>query len=379
MANIYDVARLARVSTTTVSKVLSNTPYVSEKTRQRVLDAMRALHYSPSLAARGLTNNRTYVLGLIIPHDPDYSFRDPFLLEVIRGVESVASNNDYNVLLSMSKKASQRTTYDRFLRTGYIDGVITVETLKGELDEQELATSGVPRVSAGYREDLQLINAVNCDDRQGGYAVTKHLLELGHRRIGVISGPANFIGAMDERLQGACDALAEYGLGLDTNLLTYGDFSIESGSRAAEPLLQREERPTAIFAMNDRMALGAIGKAHELGLHVPEYLSVVGFDDIPLTSVIDPPLTTIRQFPAELGKIATQRLLAMINQGIMQFEAVVIPVELVVRKSTAVPMHENLTKKSVLSPTNSSPSLYNAAIQEFIHISSILDKDREVK
>ncbi len=347
MATIYDVARLAKVSTTTVSKVLSNTPYVSIKTRQRVLDAMRDLQYSPSLVARGLTNNHTYVLGLIIPHDPDYSFRDPFLLEIIRGVEGVASNSNYNVLLSMSKKSSQRAAYDRFLRMGYIDGVITVETLKGELDEQELAASGIPRVSAGYREDLQMLNSVICDDRQGGYVVTKHLLELGHRRIGVISGPANFIGAMDGRLQGACDALAEYGLTLDPNLLTYGDFSIESGSHAAEPLLQHTYRPTAIFAMNDRMALGAISKARELGLLVPKDLSVVGFDDIPLTSVIDPPLTTIRQFPAELGKVATQRLLAMIEQEISQFVSVVIPVELVIRGSTSIPTYEKLGQEPI--------------------------------
>ena len=344
MANIYDVARLAKVSTTTVSKVLSNTPYVSEKTRQRVLDAMRDLQYSPSLVARGLTNNHTYVLGLIIPHDPDYSFRDPFLLEVIRGVEGVASSNDYNVLLSMSKKSSQRATYDRFLRMGYIDGVITVETLKGELDEQELAKSGIPRVSAGYREDFQMINSVFCDDRRGGYEVTKHLLELGHRRIGVISGPANFIGAMDGRLQGARDALTEYGLTLDPDLLTYGDFSIESGARAAEPLLHHTWRPTAIFAMNDRMALGAISKAREVGLHVPRDLSVVGFDDIPLTSVIEPPLTTIRQFPAEMGKVATQHLLAMIEQKISQFVSVVMPIELVIRGSTAVPVYEEMVQ-----------------------------------
>jgi len=353
VATIYDVARLARVSTTTVSKVLSNTPYVSAKTRQRVLDAMRDLQYSPNLAARGLTNNHTYVLGLIIPHDPDYSFRDPFLLEVIRGVEGVASSNDYNVLLSMSKKSSQRAAYDRFLRMGYIDGVITVETLKGELDEQELAASSIPRVSAGYREDLQLLNSVFCDDRQGGYLATKHLLELGHQRIGVISGPVNFIGAVAGRLQGTYDALTEYGLMLDPDLLTYGDFSIESGSYAAEPLLQHAQRPTAIFVMNDRMALGAISKAREVGLHVPKDLSIVGFDDIPLTSVIDPPLTTIRQFPAELGKVATQHLFALINHEFPHFTSVVLPIELVVRGSTAAPVYEDQTGKHLLSPTNS--------------------------
>ncbi len=337
MANIYDVARLARVSTTTVSKVLSNTPYVSEKTRQRVLDAMHELQYSPNLAARGLTNNHTYVLGIIIPHDPDYSFREPFFLEIIRGIENVASMNDYSVLLSMSKKSAQHTPYDRFLRAGYVDGVITVETLQGQLDEHELTISGVPRVSVGYREDGQAINSVNGNDWQGAYEVTKHLLELGHRHIGVISGPTNFIQAIDERLQGACAALEEYGLTLDPNLLAYGDFSIESGFHATAPLLHRDRPPTAIFAMNDRMALGAIDKAREAGLHVPSDLSVVGYDDIPLTSVIDPPLTTIRQFPAEMGKIATQRLLSLITRETTQFASIVLPIELVVRGSTAAP------------------------------------------
>jgi len=336
VANIYDVARLANVSTTTVSKVLSDTPYVSAKTKLRVLEAMRELQYSPSLAARGLTNNRTYVLGLIIPHEADYSFKDPFLLEIIRGVESVASQNDYNILLSMSKKTAHRNSYDRFLRTGYVDGVITVETLKGELDEQELATSAIPRVSAGYREDQQHINAVHCDDRQGGYKVTKHLLELGHRLIGVISGPTNFIGAMDERLQGTRLAMAEYGLELDASFVHCGDFSIESGSTAAEPLLSRKPRPTAIFAMNDRMALGAISKARALGLRVPDDLSIVGFDDLPLTSAIEPPLTTVRQSPVEMGKIATQRLFALINHEVEQFESEVVPVELIVRGSAKI-------------------------------------------
>lgn len=333
MANIYDVARLANVSTTTVSKVLSDTPYVSTQTKQRVLDAMHELHYSPSLAARGLTHNHTYVLGLIIPHEPDFSFKDPFLLEIIHGVESVASQNDYNVLLSMSKQSDKRASYDRFLRTGYVDGVITVETLKGELDEQELVKSAIPRVSAGYREDQQNFKSVHCADRQGGYEITKHLLALGHRRIGVISGPTNFIGAVEERLQGAIMAMAEYGIELTDDLVSYGDFSIESGSAAIEALLYRRQRPTAIFAMNDRMALGAIIKARTVGLHVPDDLSVVGFDDLPLTFAIEPPLTTVRQFPVEMGRIATQRLFSLIHHEVIQFESVVVPVELVVRGS----------------------------------------------
>lgn len=335
MANIYDVARLANVSTTTVSKVLSNTPYVSAPTRQRVLDAMQQLHYSPNLAARGLTSNRTYVIGLIVPDESDDSFKDPYILEIIHGVERVANDNGYNVLLSIARKADAHTTYDRFLRPGYIDGIVTLERFAGAIAERELDAHNIPRVSIGYREDGQEINAIHSDDRLGAYEGVKHLLELGHRRIGVISGPTNYIVAVAARLQGVHDALAEYNLQLGGECVTYGDFSIQSGYQAVIPLLEIEPRPTAIFAMNDRMALGAMRQASERGIRVPADLSLVGFDDVSLAEVIDPPLTTIRQFPLELGAIATQHLFSLINNDTTQFPAVVVPVELVVRASTA--------------------------------------------
>ena len=339
MATIYDVARLAKVSTTTVSKVLSNTPYVSASTRQRVLDAMRELHYSPSLAARGLTNNRTYVIGIIVAHDPDYSFKDPFVLEIIHGITSAANDNDYDVLLSTSKKNnSQRRSYDRVLRTGYVDGVVTIEGFEGSIDDQELAERRLPRVSIGYREDRQEINVVRSDDWQGAYQAVKYLLELGHRRPGLICGPRNFVGAVDARLEGMRAALVEYGLELEAHLISDGDFSVESGYQAAASLLEVAERPTAIFAMNDRMALGAMRRAREAGLHVPTDLSIVGFDDITLAQESDPPLTTIRQFPTEMGRIATQHLFSLINNESEPFPAVITPVELVVRSSTT-PLH----------------------------------------
>jgi DNA-binding LacI/PurR family transcriptional regulator len=335
MATIYDVARMARVSTTTVSKVLSNTPYVSAKTRQRVLDAMQELKYSPSLAARGLSSNRTYVIGLIVPQASDHSFKDPFLLEIIQGVERTANDSGYNVLLSMPERSASQNSYDRFLHPGYVDGIVTFETFEGFIADQELAEYALPRVSIGYREDHQEVNSIHSDDRLGAYEGVKHLLELGHRHIGVISGPTNFIVAVDARLQGVRDALTEYGLSLDMSWVTYGDFSIQSGYQAASPLLAAKDRPTALFVMNDRMALGAMRRASEIGLHVPVDLSLVGFDDVPLAEVIEPPLTTIRQFPIELGTVATQQLFSLINNETVQFPSVVIPIEFVVRSSTA--------------------------------------------
>jgi DNA-binding LacI/PurR family transcriptional regulator len=179
------------------------------------------------------------------------------------------------------------------------------------------------------------MNSIHSDDRLGAYKGVKHLLELGHRRIGVISGPINFIVAVDARLQGVRDALSEYGLSLDMSQVVYGDFSIQSGYEAAAPLLAAKDRPTALFVMNDRMALGAMRRASEMGLRVPMDLSVVGFDDVPLAEVIEPPLTTIRQFPLELGTVAAQHLFALINNESVQFPSVVVPVEFVIRGSTA--------------------------------------------
>ncbi len=334
MATIYDVARLANVSITTVSKVLSNTPYVSARSKQRVQEAMRQLNYSPNLAARGLSNKHTYVIGLIVPSDPDTSFHDPFLLEIIRGVESTANTNDYNVLLSMSKQTNRRSAYRRFLHTGYIDGLVTVETYQGEINDKELDEHGIPRVSAGYREDLRPINTVHCDDRLGAYQAVSYLLSLGHRRIGIISGPKNFVVAIEARLQGVREALAEGGAEFDQRLVSYGDFTTESGYRAAQALLTLPERPSAIFAMNDRMAVGAMRYAREQGLRIPEDLSLIGFDDVPLTTIVEPPLTTIRQFPNMIGKTAADRLFALINGELETFPTIVLPVELVVRGTT---------------------------------------------
>lgn len=337
MATIYDVARLAKVSTTTVSKVLSNTPYVSAQTKKRVLEAMHTLQYSPSLIARGLTSNRTYVLGLIVPYYAEYLFRDPFIVEIICGVEAAASEMDYNVLLSMSNRSDQRSAYDRFLRTGYVDGVITVETMQGGIVDKELDAIGIPRITAGYREDGKEINSIHSDDYSGGLAAGRYLLSLGHRNIGVISGPPEFIGAVAARLKGAEDALAEYGLLLKPEMVVYGDFSIESGYAQVETLLQREERPTALFSMNDRMALGAMRRARELGLEIPADLSLVGFDDVPLTAFAEPALTTLRQYPTELGKLAAQHMFSLLNVENKPFSTVVHPVTLIVRGSTQPP------------------------------------------
>ncbi len=340
MPNIYDVARRAKVSTATVSKVLSNTPYVSQDTRQRVLDAVHELGYSPSLAARSLTGNRTFVIGLAIPYDPDYLFSDPFLLQLICGVEGVANERDYNLLFSTARQSDPRSAYTRILRTGYVDGVITYESIMSEEPSRQLEKTGIKRVTIGYPlQDAEnsghFANAIHSDDYNGALEATNHLISLGHRRIGVINGPANFMVAMDERLRGYREGLAKHGLEFDPALLNYGDFTMESGYQAARPLLQLSPRPSAIFSFNDRMALGAIRCAKELGLNVPRDLSVVGFDDIEMAVAAEPPLTTIRQSAIELGQTAAHKLFGLINNESEPFDQIVLPTKFIVRSSTA--------------------------------------------
>jgi DNA-binding LacI/PurR family transcriptional regulator len=335
MATIYDVAKLAQVSITTVSKVLSNTPYVSAKTRERILAAMSELNYSPSLAARGLTKNRTYVIGLVVPYDPDYLFGDPFLLEIIRGVESCTNDNDYSLLLSLARKDDQRSAYARLRRSRYLDGVISLETTEGGFEVRHFEEHNIPVASIGYGRDSKSGNCVHADDYRGAYEAVSHLLKLGHRKVGIVSGPSNFMRAVNERWQGTLDAFADNDLELDKSLVAYGDFTLESGYYAAGQLLFPKEKPTAIFVHNDRMAVGVVRRARELGLAIPQDLSLVGFDDVPFSKLVEPSLTTVRQPGYELGVTATQKLFELISMGTTSFDPIVLPVEFIQRGSTA--------------------------------------------
>ena len=340
MANIYDVAKRAKVSTATVSKVLSNTPYVSAETRERVLEAVRVLNYQPSLAARSLSGSRTFIIGLVIPYDPGYLFTDPFLLEVIRGIEQTAVDNDYNLLLSMANQnLNQSSAYNRILRSHYVDGAITLETHVVADIQAAIRQATFPWVSVGYPLPDLSVSSVHSDDYTGMLTIGRHLMALGHRRIAVINGAADLMSALDERMRGLTDALAEVGATLDPALVANGDFTVESGYSAAQTLLAQDPRPTAICAFNDRMAIGAMRRAREMGISVPGDLSVTGFDDVALAEVVDPPLTTIRQNSSAIGSSAATLLFERIGQGkkVAPPEDKVLPIAFIERASTAVP------------------------------------------
>lgn len=332
---IDDIARIARVSPATVSKVMNNRPYVSAATRARVERVIAETGFVPSQRARGLSRKRSAILGLLIPYTSDQLFLDPHLMELMRGIESVANEHDYNLLLSTARAAiDAASACVRMLRSDMIDGAIIVETSDVQPFAEALAAEHSPWVVVGYA-GASATPAVHADDYGGALKAARHLLELGHRRIGVISSILRPY-AIEERERGLRDALAAAGMHLDARLVAQGDFSTESGERAGAALLDRPAPPTAIFALNDRMALGVIRAAAARGLRVPDDLSVVGFDDIALATLLTPALTTVSQPGFALGGAAAQIFFQLLDGEALDRSAA-LPTDLIVRGSTARP------------------------------------------
>jgi DNA-binding LacI/PurR family transcriptional regulator len=333
MPTIDEIARLANVSPATVSKVVNNRPYVRAETRARIEQVIAETGFVPSQRARGLSQRRSSILGLLIPYTSDQLFADPHLLEIMRGIEAESNLHDYNLLLSTTHAAvDAASACVRLLRSDVIDGAVVVETLDVQPFTQALIEQASPWVMIGYAGDGP-VRSVHADDYGGALCATRHLLALGHRRVGVIgSSPRPF--AVDERLRGVREALAAAGCPFNEQLLAVGDFSIESGEQAGYALLSQPEPPSAIFALNDRMALGVIRAATALGLHVPADLSVVGFDDIALATLLSPPLTTVRQPGFAMGVAAARLLFAMLS-GETPPSPPAIPTELIIRGTTA--------------------------------------------
>lgn len=335
-ATIKDVAARAGVSYQTVSRVINDHPLVSESTRQNVQQAIADLDYRPSLAARSLPGRRSFVIGFIIPYDPDYLIRDPNLLAQISGADAEANAHGYNVLLSTAGDSkSGLEAYERFVRNHIGDGALVIETASSKEGGELLASQDYPYVSLG--RDLGNPNAysVRTDNQSGARQATRHLLEKGHKRIGIINGPSmGAVAGLQERLEGHQQSLAEIGLSFDPALMLYGDYTRHSGEVAAQQLLSLPNPPTAIFAFNDRMAMGAIRAVQAAGLRAPQDVAVVGFDDIPAAADFNPPLTTVRGLSRKMGQVGAQMLFKLIAGETVEEKEVILPKELVIRESS---------------------------------------------
>lgn len=307
----------------TVSRVMNHSDKVHEDTRRKVAEAMAALNYAPNQMARGLAGARAIRAGFM------YSYpTGPYLTEFLRGLLAAASLNNIQLVVEKCELGQPPDAPTRRLLAQELDGVILPPPLcdVAAITGPVLA-AGIPLVAVACGPIDARINAIMIDDRQAAYDMTRHLLRLGHRRIGFITGNPDQ-SVTKPRLEGYRAALAEFGADLSPELVVPGMFNYRSGLEAAETLLALAERPSAVFASNDDMAAGVVAVAHKSGLDVPGDLTVVGFDDTALATTIWPELTTVHQPIADMAEMAVRRLVEQVK-GIRQHKTAVVEQEMV--------------------------------------------------
>lgn len=329
---ITTVAAEAGVSIKTVSRVLNNEAHVRPDTRERVLNVVRTLGYRPNAAARSLAGSRNYLIGLLYDNPAQ-----GYAIELQTGALSRCQDLGYGLIPQRLVDGDWEgaLAFRSRLSSGGLDGVIVTAPLTERQDIlNTLQALRVPAVLVSGSDSARPgVACVRIDDEAAARAMTQHVLALGHRRIAVIEGPDGHA-ASAARMAGVIGALDEAGLRLDGNLCQRGDFSYRSGMVAAEALLTGRERPSAIIACNDDMAAGALASALRLGLSVPRDLSVTGFDDSALASIMWPPLTTVRQPLAEMAGVAVDLLLGMSRGDAGPARRCVLDFEIVLREST---------------------------------------------
>jgi LacI family transcriptional regulator len=324
MFGIKDVAARAKVSVGTVSRVLAKNETVSPELRELVEDTIRELNFRPNGLARGLRRNRTDMIGLVIP-----DITNPFFAELAKHVEAIASASGYSVLLSITNDDPMRErTQVESLLNSYPTGIIVVPThvAATETWSSNIATVVLDRPLSGYP-------LISVDHYNGAGLAARHLLALGHRRIAYIAGPAD-APISRHRCSGFRDTLAASGI---EPWIVEGNFDYISGEAVGRHLLDRvrAQRPSAIATANDQQAIGVLRAANDLGLDVPGHVSIVGFDDIPLTNLVTPRLTTIRQ-PVE--QIAARAVSAILGTAPVPTEGELLQATLVVRNSSGAPV-----------------------------------------
>jgi len=309
--SIKDIAKAAGVSHSTVSRALSDSSLVSEGTKARIQTLAREMGYSPDAQARSLVMGRTQTIGVVATR-----ITDPFIAEVLQSVESTAHSHGYSVLWASSHAEPEREIAAvEMLHSKRVDGVIVTSSRIGALYQQHLDRLHVPVVLINSHSEQRgpYTFSVSVDNRKGGYCATKHLIELGHRRIAYVSGPADHSDDL-ARLTGYRDALSDAGIAFDPDLVVPGTGRVGGGERALPVMLYTSDPATAVFCYNDMTAVGLLRAARKEGVTVPGELAVVGFDDIPLASYVAPSLTTIAQPKGEMGRRAAQMVLALLSE-----------------------------------------------------------------
>lgn len=329
MITIQDVARDADVSVATVSRVLNDSNSVTAKTRDKVLASIKRLNYEPNLLGRNLRRMETKLILALLPN-----VSNPFYSRLVKGIEDIAHRFGYNVMLCNTDNDGHRESmYLDMLKNRLADGVIFMESELSDKDIIDLAQRFPVVQCSEYKENIP-VDYVAIDNVSAAKRAVEHLVALGHRDIGLISSNGNYLSKF-KRFEGYKKGLQEAGIEFDSSLVAYGDYGFKSGIRAANALLNNpKRRPTAIFAISDMMAIGAIRACNSAGLNVPKDIAVVGFDDISFASMYSPMLTTISQPKYDMGCEAMRLLIDKINGQTNGHSVVMLEHELKIREST---------------------------------------------
>lgn len=331
--NLEDIAAKAGVSRSTVSRVINNSPYVSAQTRQRVLAVIEAEGFAPNPAARALVTQRSQVIGVVIPQIPAIVFEDAYYFpSLLQGVSAVTSQHDYAMLLWLGQSCEEEERfYKRIERNRLMDGVIIASAPSDDPLIEHFLRTNTPFVLVERAEHHRdRISYVSVDNISAAQQAVMHLIRLGRRRIGTITGRLTIADGRD-RLEGYRRALYEAGLPLDNALIVEGDFTHRSGYEGMKCLLA--QGVDALFAASDITARGALLAMQEAGVRVPDDVAVVGFDDLPTARQVTPPLTTVRQPIEEKGARAAELLIRLIEGSLQGPQQILLPTELVIRQS----------------------------------------------
>ncbi|WP_243297818.1 LacI family DNA-binding transcriptional regulator [Bacillus litorisediminis] len=327
MANIQQVAQKAGVSVATVSRVLNNAPSVSPKTRLKVENAIRDLNYEPSMLGRNLRNSESRLLLVLLP-----SISNPFYTEIINGIQNTAIANSYNILLCETDSNPQRENiYFNMVKNKLADGVISMDPTVNMQKLNELAENH-PVILCSEYEEGGCLPYVTIDNELAAYQAVKHLIKLGNEKIALINSDEKFLYARQRR-NGYERALKEFNLPIRNEWIYHTkDLDFQNGVQAMRMLLQLDEKPSAVFAVSDTLAIGALKEVNMNGLHVPNDIAIVGFDNISFSNMTNPTLTTISQPMYRMGVIAANMLISSIKGD--KVENIILDHELIIRESS---------------------------------------------
>ncbi len=344
-----EVARQAGVSRTTVSFVLNNVEgsNISLETREKVQKIANDLGYIPNEAARSLVSGQTRTVGLLISHAEPLQV-DAYIPQLLYSLTSASHQNGYQVMLETVYQGKKNSDYLRLVEGHRIDGLIVLNTWSHDTQLPKLVERNFPVVMLGLPRNMTMsdsVHMVSIDGKNTSTRATKHLIDLGHKRIAHITFTPEKHDLIQPRRQGYKDALEAAGIAYDPNLVIFGNYSAQSGYESMKRLLEIKPRPTALFASNDTIALGAMAAARDAGLRIPEDFAVVGFDDIPTAPFLSPALTTIHAPAIQQGQIAIEMLLQLMQGGKPVQNCVFLDAPLIVRDSCGAKLKARVTKK----------------------------------